>query len=158
MRVRHKQSGLAKTARQRFDDNIAYAGDCIVWTGVTSRGYGRLQLNNGKRVVSQAAHRFAWEQQNGPVAEGFELDHLCRNTICVNPAHLEPVTHLENVRRGALFVTHCSKGHAYDSKNTCVVKTATGTQRRCRACRRESMRKRRSHHKPAFIVEKRKES
>lgn len=41
-----------------------------------------------------------WEKHNGAIPTNMDLDHLCRNPICVNPDHLEPVTHLENVRRG----------------------------------------------------------
>ena len=46
------------------------------------------------------AHRVYYERHVGPVPEGLELDHLCRNPGCVNPEHLEPVTHAENIRRG----------------------------------------------------------
>lgn len=46
------------------------------------------------------AHRAMYEQEVGPITEGLELDHLCRQTMCVNPSHLEPVTHAVNLRRG----------------------------------------------------------
>jgi hypothetical protein len=48
---------------------------------------------------ARSAHRFYYEQHVGPIPEGLQLDHLCRNTRCVNPAHLEPVTGAENMRR-----------------------------------------------------------
>jgi hypothetical protein len=60
-------------------------------------GYGRIRID-GKAM---AAHRMTYEQAHGPIPDGMGLDHLCRNPSCVNPAHLEPVTHVENVRRGA---------------------------------------------------------
>jgi hypothetical protein len=47
------------------------------------------------------AHIVYWEGEHGPVPEGLELDHLCRNPPCVNPAHLEPVTHQQNMQRSA---------------------------------------------------------
>lgn len=69
---------------------------CWEWQRKTSRGYGRKRVN-GKKVL---AYKFYYEQKNGPVPIGFELDHICENKKCVNPDHLIPVTHAENVRRG----------------------------------------------------------
>lgn len=60
-------------------------------------GYSRIWTDHRPRF----AHRVTYEHYVGPVPEGLELDHLCRVRNCVNPAHLEPVTHLLNVRRGA---------------------------------------------------------
>jgi hypothetical protein len=71
-------------------------GHCWVWTGALRLGYGRYRV--GQKKVT--AHRFAYEALVEPIAAGLSLDHICRNRSCVNPAHLEPVTHLENVRRG----------------------------------------------------------
>lgn len=59
-------------------------------------GYARKKTPNGWLL-----YRHNWIEKNGPVPEGMELDHLCRNRWCINPDHLEPVTHAENVRRGA---------------------------------------------------------
>ncbi|WP_369010576.1 HNH endonuclease signature motif containing protein, partial [Bacillus cereus] len=49
------------------------------------------------------AHRYVYENLSGPIPEGMELDHLCRNPPCVNPDHLDPVTHEENMRRAAEY-------------------------------------------------------
>lgn len=73
------------------------ANGCLVWMGqLNGDGYGVLSVGN-KYV---RAHRQSWENANGPVPDGLELDHLCRNRACVEPNHLEPVTTGENVRRG----------------------------------------------------------
>lgn len=132
-----------KTALQRFEENICYAGDCIAWVGMTTRhGYGWVQINHGKKVKRMMAHKFAWELTNGKVPEGLVLDHVCRNKGCVNPAHLEPVTNAENVRRGAKFITHCPRGHEYTPENTYYMKR-NRTHRKCRACHRDQEYERR---------------
>ncbi|RYF11406.1 MAG: HNH endonuclease, partial [Oxalobacteraceae bacterium] len=43
--------------------------------------------------------RAAYAALKGPIPDGLTLDHLCENKICINPAHLEPVTRAENARR-----------------------------------------------------------
>lgn len=115
---------------------------CCLWTGpVDTHGYGR----HGKPV----AHRVIYELIVGPIPDGLELDHLCRVPRCVNPHHLEPVTHAENVRRGMAgsvngarlrAKTHCKRGHQFTSENTYVYPNG---ERECRTCAR--MRKNRGH-------------
>lgn len=72
-------------------------GPCWVWTSpsVNPRGYGAFRL--GKSHVQ--AHRYAYELLEKPIPDGLTIDHLCWNILCVNPAHLEPVTMAENLRR-----------------------------------------------------------
>lgn len=119
--------------------HVALAGECWLWTAASSRGYGYLSFG-GQRW---RAHRFAYEHLVGPVPDGLVLDHLCRNTLCLNPAHLEPVTQRENLRRGESPVginaqrTHCSQGHEFTPEN---IMQHGGDGRRCRECARTRTR------------------
>ena len=65
---------------------------CIIWTGATNGGYGCLSVNG--RIVR--AHRFAWEQINGPIPAGMFLDHTCYERSCVNVDHLRLATPKQN--------------------------------------------------------------
>jgi HNH endonuclease len=110
-------------------------GPCWVWTATTNKkGYGR--FNIGGKL--HQAHRVAYELLIGPVPAGLLPDHLCRNSSCVNPAHLEIVTNRENTLRGAgasasnARKTHCPKGHPYDRANT--YRRPDGG-RECRICK-----------------------
>lgn len=93
------------------------------------------------------AHRVGYELYVGKIPDGLMLDHLCRNRCCVNPKHLEPVTNLENVRRGIaaqrnreirLAMTHCKRGHPLSGDNL-YINPGSG-QRVCRSCRLMSKR------------------
>ncbi len=105
---------------------------CWIWVAnLHAEGYGRFYLN-GKRVL---AHRFSYEYYRGPIQGGKEPDHLCRRKSCVNPFHLEAVTHIENMRRGDVWnvrtiKSHCPYGHPYSGDNLCI----KGGKRRCREC------------------------
>lgn len=87
---------------------------CWIWTKSKDRlGYGRVQWKypDGRRRPA-LAHKLAWEDENGPVPEGLELDHTCEVTSCVRPSHQEPVTHQENVRRRyRRNGRSCARGH-----------------------------------------------
>jgi hypothetical protein len=130
-------------------------GPCWLWLGFHnehSKGYGKFWAGPGR---SSRAHIFSYETYIGSVPENQEIDHLCGVRHCVNPAHLEAVPHLENIRRGTNIgsviaalkraVTHCPKGHAYDKENTIVVHRKKGNvERQCRACHRAIDRRRNS--------------
>ena len=81
----------------RFWAKVEKTATCWLWMGAKeTRGYGYFRPHSHDPFK---AHRIAYETLVQPVPEGLELDHLCRVRSCVNPAHLEVVTHAENVRR-----------------------------------------------------------
>ena len=139
--------------QQRFWSRVVEDGDtgCWLWTGNTNQvgphgrgGYGRYAAKFGTRL----AHRIAYMLVIGLIEPADELDHTCRVHRCVNPAHLEPVDHVENVMRGVGFgarnarKSHCSNGHAYTPENTRhYVQPSTGKKARCcRSCERNRAR------------------
>jgi hypothetical protein len=90
------------TPMGRFVRYVDFDGDCWVWTSTRNpHGYGTFTNSRVPPRRTFTAHRLFWTWLVGPVPEGLELDHQCRNPACVNPDHLEPVTHRENVLRGA---------------------------------------------------------
>jgi hypothetical protein len=129
---------------------------CWLWTGAKwNRGYGYfyvlcMKRADGSRLTQRmGAHKVMWEHVNGPVPKGLELDHLCREPRCVNPKHLEAVTHAENVKRGEAGLhnpvkTHCSNGHVYDEVGFYIIKSdPRGQYRRCKRCHADKAKARR---------------
>lgn len=110
--------------------------DCWTWNGrLTRHGYGTYSPAY-RAGYSLLVHKAAYQILVGPVPEGLELDHLCRNRACYNPAHLEPVTHAENMIRASASVTHCKAGHEYTPENTYWKTAASNGRRACRTCHR----------------------
>ena len=72
---------------------------CWIWIGSVNGKYPKLW--DGRRGYVVFAHRFSWTVFRGDIPDGYDVDHKCRLTVCVNPQHLEPVTRLENLLRGA---------------------------------------------------------
>ena len=142
MRGEAPHTAASLRARTIEDEN-----GCWIWAGYIypATGYGQV----GYRYGTHRAHRLMWILTNGPIAEGLELDHLCRVRACINPAHLEPVTSAENKRRSPLVGrakkpiagimsraraaarTHCRNGHPIATNEWW-----TAGRRRCRACDR----------------------
>lgn len=87
------------SALGRFMQKWVQQGDCWVWEAGTckNRGIRYSSFWTGERNVR--GHKFSYEAFVGPVPDGLTLDHLCRNPLCVNPAHLEAVTNEENIAR-----------------------------------------------------------
>lgn len=83
------------------------------------------------------AHRLSYEYYIGPIGQDLQIDHLCRNRKCVNPAHLEPVSGSENIRRSrrhrAGGRTHCSRSHPLADDNLYIKPNG---KRVCRQCER----------------------
>jgi hypothetical protein len=99
-------------AAARFERYIERTDACWLWTGAATGSnalYGYFTFG-GRQWM---AHRFAYELWVGPIPEGHEVDHVtergCTSKLCVNPAHLEPVTHAENRKRARKVV--CVNGH-----------------------------------------------
>lgn len=137
------------TLRERFDAKWCFdpTTGCWVWTASKHPlGYGHLMIGSRTDRTKRPgrAHRISYELYKGPIPEGLELDHLCRNTSCVNPDHLEPVTHEENMRRGLLTEicrvraarTHCVNGHSFEIHGFIRADGVRG----CRECRRQTNR------------------
>lgn len=127
---------------------------CWLWIGCAqSAGYGMATVN-GKYGL---AHRHAYRAAHGEVPAGLELDHLCRTPLCCNPAHLEAVTHRENMLRGNTpsarhhNKTHCDSGHEFTADNTWVNKRGN---RFCRACRSRYDSKRTAEQKAKIAAYK----
>ncbi len=128
------------TADERFWDSVEKRGDdlCWIWKRNQSHRYGRIKIEQKQWV----AHRYAYESLIGPVPDGLELDHLCGNPKCVNPAHLEPVSHATNIdrgRKGKGKVKSCPRGHPYVQSNTRYTKRGSPL---CLECERDRGRER----------------
>jgi hypothetical protein len=106
---------------------------CWFWMGAVSKGYGNFSI----KAEGFQAHRVSFHLFNGPLLQGLQIDHLCRNKLCVRPDHLEQVSARENTLRGrgpsAINAkrTNCNFGHALSGDNLLMRKDGS---RRCKKC------------------------
>ncbi len=137
---------------ERFWSKVEKTGGCWNWKGGTggkpSNIYGRFCVfsSRPKHIkITVQSHRYSYELLKGPIPEGKTLDHLCRNTLCVNPSHLEPVTTRENIMRGVGIAPtnakklSCPKGHPLVEGNLVAYRLEKG-HRLCLTCARERSR------------------
>jgi hypothetical protein len=113
--------------------SIRIEGECWVWTkSRTANGYGTARFEGH----GTTAHRVVYTLVKGPVPDDKDLDHLCRNRLCVNPDHLEIVDRRENLFRG-LVARGCKNGHPYSAEGFSIVRRKDGTvENRCKLCHR----------------------
>lgn len=118
---------------------------CSNWRGaIDAYGYGRLNLNGKWAMI----HRVAWIYENGPVPDGKQLDHLCRNRKCIRLSHLQAVSAELNILRGIspsainARKTHCIKGHELSGQNIFIRhRPNRPDSRMCLQCSREWAKK-----------------
>ena len=136
---------IEESALLRFWSFVDKTDTCWLWTGTTTKGkakggYGGFYYR-GKNI---RAHRMSLLIKGITVPLGYEVDHLCRVPSCVNPEHLEPVTHDENMRRKIVSPANqlfCRQGHDFNKENTCYERYGK-TQRKCIPCRRRRQNQR----------------
>ena len=112
---------------------------------------GHLDVDGYSKLRGTTGHKLSYETFVGPVPEGLELDHKCRNRACINPGHLQCVTHVDNVAKAVhgekhrnTRKTHCLHGHVFSKSNTRVETWNGVTMRKCRACMTVRQRLRRA--------------
>ena len=124
-------------AHTRFLSKVST--DCWSWTGrPNSDGYGTFYETPTTKWL---AHRWAYVQANGPIPDGYEIDHLCNVPICVRPDHLEAVSPEQNNARRAQRRDSCKRGHPYAIHGG--IRKGNG-RRYCKECHRLYTRARRN--------------
>ena len=128
-------------SRERFMERIKVTDSgCWEWQRYRdSRGYTKVSVGGGRKEL---VHRVSYELHVGPIPDGLTIDHLCRNTSCVRPDHLEAVTLRENIRRANPERTVCRHGHSLDDAYIDVT-PAGFHHKKCRTCTLARVRRRR---------------
>lgn len=130
-------------------DKIIKDNDCWIWTGCQDHGYGKLR----RKGKTYRVHRYVYSKLVGEIPEGLEIDHLCRTTLCCNPAHLEPVTPSVNQLRGINGVRSfkCDNGHIFNEETTYI---KTGGKRQCLICKKEKINAWYKNNREAVLLKK----
>jgi hypothetical protein len=132
---------MKKPLSQRLWARFSDLGQDECWIlGSGKSRYTTFRNDEGRTTL---AHRASYEAAHGPVPDGMEVNHKCQVTRCVNPAHLEVLTHVDNIRYS--MPTHCPQGHPYDDENTYTRTDVTG--RMCKICTREAQKRFRDRRK-----------
>jgi hypothetical protein len=137
MNAQHNPRMTDEKSWKLFWANIVQNGDCLEWSGKSrNQGYGAF----GYMYKTIPAHRYSYKMTYGNIPIGYQIDHLSRNTLCVNPAHLEAVTPRENTLRSTSLIavnaakTHCQRGHEFTPENI-IPRVKNGIPaRNCRRC------------------------
>ena len=131
------KSFIDQKSLNRFIDKIQFTDSCWNWQKDFNRKYGRFDLYNNKEI---SAHRVAYEWFVGPIPENLTIDHVCKNTKCVNPDHLEIVSLQENIfRANGSSVTHCPNGHLKSEYQAPVSPSGRGRKGfYCKMCHRNT--------------------
>lgn len=124
-------------------DTNKVVGDCWIWLGAHDDNLNGKYGNYTFQGKKHRAHRLAYRDFGKTLPEDRSIDHLCRNTLCVNPNHLEAVTHAENVRRGRRMLVNagkCKRGHPAIPENLVQRSNGDSVVSRCKLCLREHSR------------------
>jgi hypothetical protein len=159
---KHTKNPVSLKSRLDAHVSVDPTSGCWHWTGsINKGGYGKIRVESR----SQLAHRISFILSGKILPEGKILDHTCHkpdgscpggsaclHRRCINPDHLEPVTHLDNAQRGLggsiggvasgktkKAITHCPQGHPYSGEN---LYTSSNGHRRCKECGRQSCNRR----------------
>ena len=130
-----------------FWSRVNKTDKCWLWTGGRGKeGYASFR-SDGRDMYG---HQFSFMLHTGAwCPEGLELDHVCRVRHCVNPAHLEPVTHHENLLRGSVKKKYCHRGHVLADPNYYYYAMKNGTtKKKCKACMKRANRRSKVTHAP----------
>jgi HNH endonuclease len=133
---------------RRFMAKVSICAKTACWLWVASKdskGYGQFGIVRDGKKFNRRAHRLSFEQHRGPIQDGMELHHNCEVKHCVNPGHLKPVTHAQNMSTGKwdipvmprcaeyqLSKTQCPKGHPLSGENLYIYPDG---RRQCETCR-----------------------